>query len=92
MRYFLLTLHLFIFFFGDIILRSGTIFHYRFKDGSGYPAGFKDMLQHHNLLVRTCVGYVGNRMHVLFHLAGILVLHCSKVKVFLETRCIAGTR
>ena len=68
------------------------IFHYvnRFKDGSGDPAGFKDMLHRHNLPVGTFVRYVGNRMHVLFHLAGILVLHCNKVKDFLDTRCTAG--
>ncbi|RUS79206.1 hypothetical protein EGW08_013035 [Elysia chlorotica] len=64
----------------------------RFKDGSGDPSGFKDMLRRHNIPVGTFVRYVGNRMHVLFHLAGVIVLHRGKVKEFLETRCTADYR
>ncbi|GFR83258.1 hypothetical protein ElyMa_005971400 [Elysia marginata] len=62
----------------------------RFKDGSGDPAGFKDMLRRHNLPMGTFVRYVGNRMHVLFHLAGVIVLHYNKVMDFLQTRCTSG--
>ena len=61
-----------------------------FKDGSGDPCGFKNMLRNDNLPMGTFVRYVGNRIHVLFHLAGILVLHHSRVKKFLETECTAG--
>ncbi|GFR89280.1 hypothetical protein ElyMa_006120400 [Elysia marginata] len=63
----------------------------RFKDGKGDPCGFKNMLRSHNLPVGTFVRYVGNRIHVMFHLAGILILHWDKLKIFLETECTAGS-
>lgn len=73
------------------IMEIKKIRHYfRFKDGTGDPIGFKNMLRLHNLPVGTFVRYVGNRMHVVFHLAGILVLHWSKLKDFILMQCTAG--
>ncbi|GFS12659.1 hypothetical protein ElyMa_006703300 [Elysia marginata] len=48
------------------------------------------MLRQHNLPAGTFLTYVGNRMHVLFHLAGVLLLHWDKVKKFLDMQCTAG--
>ena len=48
------------------------------------------MLRHYNLPLGTFKRYVGNRIHVLFHLAGVLQLHWSKLKEFVQLQSTAG--
>ena len=46
----------------------------RYKQGKGDPAGFKMFMHQENIKPSVIVRYVGNRFHVLFHLAGIILL------------------
>ncbi|GFR77463.1 hypothetical protein ElyMa_005825800 [Elysia marginata] len=62
----------------------------RFKDGTGDPCGFKNFLQHYELSMGTFVRYVGNRLHVMFHSAGILYTHHAKLISFTENECTGG--
>ena len=41
----------------------------RFKQGKGDPAGFKEFMRQENIRPGMIVHYVGNRFHVMFHLA-----------------------
>ena len=43
-----------------------------FKQGKGDPGGFKQFLRQENIKPGIIVRYVGNRFHVVFHLAGVL--------------------
>ncbi len=43
----------------------------RYKEGKGDPVGFKQFLWQENIKPGTIVHYVGNRLHVLFFLAGV---------------------
>ncbi|GFR66542.1 39S ribosomal protein L46, mitochondrial [Elysia marginata] len=62
----------------------------RFKDGTGDPLGFKNLLRQHDLPMGTFVRYVGNRLHIMFHLAGILMTHHAMLLAFTEDQCTAG--
>ena len=42
-----------------------------YKEGKGDPKGFKQFMKKENIKSKTIVRYVGNMMHVLFHLAGV---------------------
>ena len=44
----------------------------RFKQGKGDPSGFKQFLRQNNIKPSIIIRYVGNRFHVMFHLAGVL--------------------
>ena len=52
---------------GDIILQMNKM---RFKDGKGDPRGFKAFLDQEGLPRGILPRYIGNRLHVLFHIAG----------------------
>ncbi|GFR93746.1 hypothetical protein ElyMa_004385600 [Elysia marginata] len=62
----------------------------RFKDGVGDPLGFKNFLRQNDLPLGTFVRYVGNRLHILFHLAGVLVTHREKLLAFTKEECTGG--
>ncbi|GFR74380.1 hypothetical protein ElyMa_002161200, partial [Elysia marginata] len=62
----------------------------RYKDGTGDPIGFKSFLRQHGLPMGSFPRYVGNRFHVLFHLAGLILLHQTKLQDFLENQCSAA--
>ncbi|GFN85358.1 hypothetical protein PoB_001186400 [Plakobranchus ocellatus] len=62
----------------------------RHKAGSGDPEGFKDFLRTHDLPLSTFPHYVGNRLHILLHSAGILFLHKEKFFTFLSEKSTAG--
>ncbi|KAK6172145.1 hypothetical protein SNE40_015873 [Patella caerulea] len=42
----------------------------RYKNGVGDPKGFREFMRTHNIRNSMLPRYVGNRMHVMFHLAG----------------------
>ena len=50
----------------------------RFKQGNGDPSGFKQFMRQENIKSALFVRYVGNRFHVLFHLAGVMFAHVRK--------------
>ncbi|GFS23582.1 hypothetical protein ElyMa_003393100 [Elysia marginata] len=52
-----------------------AVFKLRFKQGTGDPGGFKTHFKELGVPIGTFVRYVGNRMHILFHLGGIYFLH-----------------
>ena len=59
----------------------------RYKQGKGDPAGFKMFMRQENIKPSMIVRYVGNRFHVLFHLAGVLYLLRDKLMMYLENVC-----
>ena len=59
----------------------------RYKQGKGDPAGFKMFMRQENIKPSVIVQYVGNRFHVLFHLAGILYVLRDKLLLYLENVC-----
>ena len=56
----------------------------RYKQGKGDPAEFKMFMRQENIKPSVIVRYVGNRFHVLFHLAGILYILRDKLMLYLE--------
>ena len=50
----------------------------RYKGGKGDPAGFKQFMRQENIKPGIIVQYVGNRFHVVFHLAGVFFITCEK--------------
>ena len=59
----------------------------RFKQGKGEPSGFKQFLRQHNIKPSIIIRYVGNRFHVMFHLAGVLYYLREKVLIYLDKSC-----
>ena len=59
----------------------------RYKQGTGDPKGFKLFLKKENIPCKTIVRYVGNRLHVLFHLAGIFYHLQTKLLDYLNNYC-----
>ena len=59
----------------------------RFKQGKGDPSGFKQFLRQHNIKPSIIIRYVGNRFHVLFHLAGVLYYLREKLLIYLDKSC-----
>ena len=59
----------------------------RYKQGKGDPKGFKEFLKKEEIKSKTIVRYVGNRMHVLFHLAGVFYSLRTKLITYLEDYC-----
>ena len=58
----------------------------RYKQGTGDPKGFKQFLRDEKISSRI-VRYVGNRIHVLFHLGGIIFMLQAKLIVYLTSKC-----
>ena len=58
-----------------------------FKQGKGDPGGFKQLLRQENIKPGIIVRYVGNRFHVVFHLAGVLYYLREKLLIYLDTSC-----
>ena len=55
----------------------------RFKQGKRDPSGFKQFLRQHNIKPSIIIRYVGNRFHVMFHLAGVR----EKLLIYLDKSC-----
>jgi len=54
---------------------------------SGDPIGFKDFLTKSGLSPGMFPRYVGNRLHVLFHLSGVLFSKRSELLQYLKKYC-----
>ena len=63
----------------------------RFKQGKGDPSGFKQFLRQNNIKQSIIIRYVGNRFHVLFHLAGDLYYLRTTLVIYLEKSCNNNT-
>ena len=61
----------------------------RYKASSGDPEGFKSHLCKNGLPLSTVLRYVGNRLHVLMHLAGVILCHMDNFQSYLNTTCSA---
>ena len=61
-----------------------------YKQGKGDPVVFKQFMRQENIMPGTIVRYVGNRLHVLFHLAGIFFFLRGKLLHYLK--CICNNR
>ena len=59
----------------------------RYKNGKGDPKGFKQFMKMHNIKSKMIVWYVGNRMHVLFHLTGVFYFLRAKPLEYLQKYC-----
>ena len=59
----------------------------RFKQGKGDPGGFIQFLRQENIKPGIIVRSVGNRFHVVFHLAGVLYFLRDKLLKYLDTSC-----
>jgi len=46
----------------------------RFKQGKGDPSGLKLFMKQEKIGSGQIIRYVGNRLHVIFHLAGVFFL------------------
>ena len=58
----------------------------RYKDGVGSPSTFKCFLKDESVPRGLFVRYVGNTLHVLFHLAGVIFLR-DKLLEYLKKSC-----
>ena len=63
----------------------------RFKQGKGDPAGFKEFMCQENIRPGMIVRYVGNRFHVMFHLAAVFFHLKEKLLKFLDNTCRCST-
>ena len=63
----------------------------RYKNGKGDPKGFKQFMKMQNIKSKMIVRYVGNRMHVLFHLAGVFYFLRAKLLEYLQKYCNNNT-
>ena len=59
----------------------------RYKQGKGDPAGFKHFLHQEGIKLSIIPRFVGNRFHIVFHLAGVMFYLRDKLIVYLETMC-----
>ena len=66
---------------GNIVLGLHKL---RFKDGKGNPCGCKVFLDNQGLPRGLIPRYRENRLHVVFHTAGILVHHYDAFKKLFE--------
>ena len=62
----------------------------RFKDGKGDPRGFKAFLDQEHLPRGLIPRYRGNRLHVLFHIAGVLIHYHAQFRRYLEKGTSCG--
>ncbi|KAH9499160.1 hypothetical protein Btru_004293 [Bulinus truncatus] len=63
----------------------------RYKMKAGDPAGFKHFLKLSNVSPGIIPRYVGNRLNILFHSAGVVVLLRDVLQMFLEKYCKEST-
>ena len=63
----------------------------RFKQGKGDPAGFKEFMHQENIRPGMIVRYVGNRFHVMFHLAAVFFHLKEKLLKYLDNTCRCST-
>ena len=59
----------------------------RYKSGKGDPASFKAFCKERNIALKLFPRYVGNRLHILFHLAGIYTHLQKDMLLFLTKFC-----
>ena len=59
----------------------------RYKQGKGDPAAFKSFSRKEGIKMKLFPRYVGNRIHILFHLAGIYIILIDKLLHFLKNFC-----
>ena len=59
----------------------------RYKDGVGSPSTFKCFLKDESVPCGLFVRYVGNTLHVLFHLAGVIFFLRDKLLEYLKKSC-----
>ena len=66
----------------------------RYKQGKGDPRGFKSFFKARGLPMKELPRYVGNRLHVLFHLAAVLFSRQADLVEYLSRYCsqTAGLR
>ena len=70
---------------GKVVLALNKM---RFKDSKGDPHGFRVFLSDCNLPQSLIICYRGNRLHILFKLAAIYIVHYEQIKLYLTTRCL----
>ena len=63
----------------------------RYKQGKGDPAGFKNFLRQEGIKLSMIPRFVGNRFHIVFHLAGVIFYLRDKLILYLETMCRNST-
>ncbi|ELT97200.1 hypothetical protein CAPTEDRAFT_196087 [Capitella teleta] len=56
----------------------------RYKQGSGDPVGFKAFFEMQKIPLSCFPRYVGNRMHIIFHLAGVVIHLHTVLLLFLK--------
>ena len=79
--------------FGNDSMAANLIYQMnkvRYKDGKGDPKGFVIFLDRNNLSRGLLPRYRGNRLHVLFHIAGIMIEHHDKLTEFLKSGTSLG--
>ena len=64
-----------------------------YKNGKGDPKGFKHFMTTNNIKtnINMMIRYVGNHMHVLFHLAGSIYFIREKLLLYLQKYCSCQT-
>jgi hypothetical protein len=63
----------------------------RYKNGRGDPKGFNGFLIQNDISSKMIPRYVGNRMHILFHLAGSFYSLREKLLTYLKNYCNCNT-
>ena len=56
----------------------------RYKQGKGDPSGFKLFMKKENVSPGLIVRYVSNRLHVIFHLAGVFFFLRDLLQLYLD--------
>lgn len=72
---------------GNIIVQMNKM---RYKDGKGDPRGFKSFLDSEGLPRGIIPRYRGNRLHVLFHIAGVLMANYHRFAEYLSNGTTQG--
>ena len=62
----------------------------RYKNGKGDPRGFVTFLDDHNIPRGVLPRYRGNRLHILFHIAGKLIEHFDSFMLLLNSGTSCG--
>ena len=76
---------------GSVVNVIYSISKMRYKNGKGDPKGFKHFMATNNINTNMMIRYVGNRMHVLFHLAGSIYFIREKLLLYLQKYCNCQT-
>ena len=72
---------------GNLVLQINKL---RYKDGKGDPKGFVVFLESENLPRGVLPWYRGNRLHIVFHICGILMQHYNKFLSFFQSGTSCG--